>query len=231
MYFEFSLLDNGIDSLTKVKESLDKFDELVKDYSFHLIKDATISLHHGTEILLKYLLSSRNESLIFENLNKYIEAKEELQQLKIKKPYKKATGFGIEYYYKYNIFDTNRGNQLKTITLIEALRRVEYLIDIEISDAVKGAVHYLNDERNKIVHHSIKFHGRDDLDGFIDKLKSHFTILLDFFGNNIDGLLQQIDIARYEVTQEELEEQYREMQEYYYERSMSRLAIDPDDGY
>src|SRR5690606_36631293 len=190
MSFEFSLLDNGVDSFKKTKESLDRISDLHIEYSFHLIKDATIFLHHGTEILMKYLLSSKNESLIFENIDKYVEAKDELKILKKSKTYKEASGFGIEYYYRYNIFDTSKGRKLKTITLIEALKRVEFLIDLEISEAVKGAIYYLNDVRNSIVHHSLKFHDEKELREHIDKLKSHFDVLLLFFESNIVSLMQ-----------------------------------------
>lgn len=54
---EFTLLDNGTDSLKKAKESIENFEELHKTHGYHNLKDAIIFLNHGIEILLKYILS------------------------------------------------------------------------------------------------------------------------------------------------------------------------------
>lgn len=73
---EFTLLDNGLDSLKKTGDSLERFKDLHRQNSYHLIKDAIIYLNHGIEILLKYILTTHNESLIFKDLKLYMLAKQ-----------------------------------------------------------------------------------------------------------------------------------------------------------
>jgi len=50
---EFTLLNNGTDSLKKTKASIEKFEELHREHSYHHLKDAIIFINHGVEILLK----------------------------------------------------------------------------------------------------------------------------------------------------------------------------------
>lgn len=76
---EYSLLENGIDSLKKAKTNIEGFEKYHKESSYHFLKDVIIFLNHGIEILLKYILSKQNESLIFTDINLYMEAKEKLK--------------------------------------------------------------------------------------------------------------------------------------------------------
>lgn len=72
---EFSLKTNGADSLKKVKICIDLFESSEEQFSFHYLKDATIFLSHSIEVLLKYIISKRDESLIFSDFSKYINVK------------------------------------------------------------------------------------------------------------------------------------------------------------
>jgi hypothetical protein len=225
---EFTLLENGTDSLKKAKASIEQFEALHREHSYHLLKDAIIFLNHGIEILLKYILSSRNESLIFKDIKVYMKAKEQLKHMP-----PKEKGFGI--YLERNmptIFDVSEkdlGNKkLETITLREALNRVEFLCDIKVTQEFKNSIFLLNDYRNDLTHHSIKLSPADE-ERLITVLKTLYDNVLDFFEQHIPGLMKEVDTRRFEVTREEWEEIQREMQEYYHDRAMNRISIDEDE--
>ncbi|TVX77171.1 hypothetical protein FQP34_22370 [Peribacillus simplex] len=222
---EFTLLENGTDSLKKAKVSIEQFEALHRQHSYHQLKDAIIFLNHGIEILLKYILSSRNESLIFKDIKVYIKAKEQLKHMS-----PKEKGFGIHLERNMpTIFDVperDLGNKkLETISLREALNRVEFLCDIEVTQEFKNSIFLINDYRNNLTHHSIKLSSLDE-ERLIKVLKTLYDNVLDFFEQHIPGLMREIDNERFEVTSAEWEEIQREMQEYYYERSMSDLSED-----
>ncbi|MGG3281251.1 hypothetical protein [Paenibacillus solani] len=222
---EFTLLDNGTDSLKKAKESIEQFEALHREHSFHHLKDAIIFINHGIEILLKYILSKRNESLIFTDLKVYMDAKKELKGMP-----PKVEGFGIYLdRNKPTVFDVpaNKiGNKkLTTITLKEAIERVELLCDIDIPNDFRNAVFVVNEYRNNLTHHSIKLTAADE-DKLITVLKSLYDYSLDFFEEYIAGIMENIDAKRFELTVGEWEEIQREMQDFYYERAMSDLSED-----
>jgi hypothetical protein len=222
---EFTLLDNGTDSLKKAKQSIEKFESLHREHSYHHLKDAIIFLNHGIEILCKYILSKRSESLIFSDLKVYMSAKEHLKGIP-----PKGTGFGIHLdRNKPTVFDVPAkkiGNKkLTTITLKEALERLEFLCDIDIPEDFRNAVYVVNEYRNGLTHHSIKLTSEDE-DKLITVLKSLYDNALDFFEQHIPGIMEKIDAKRFELTQAEWEEIQREMQEFYNERAMSDLSED-----
>jgi len=222
------LLDNGTDSLKKSKVSIEQFEALHREHSYHHLKDAVIFLNHGIEILLKYILSSRNESLIFKDIKVYMKAKEQLKHMP-----PKEKGFGIHLERNMpTIFDVpekDLGNKkLETITLREALNRVQFLCDIEITKDFKDSIFLINDYRNDLTHHSIKLSSTDE-ERLISILKTLYDNVLNFFEQHIPGLMEKVDNKRFEVTRAEWEEVQREMHEYYYERAMSRISIDEDE--
>lgn len=222
---EFTLLDNGTDSLKKAKQSIEQFEALHREHSYHHLKDAIIFLNHGIEILLKHILSKRNESLIFTDLKVYMDAKKHLKGMP-----PKVKGFGIHLdRNKPTVFDVpaNKiGNKkLTTVTLREALERVELLCDIDIPEDFRNAVFVVNEYRNDLTHHSIKLTAADE-DKLITVLKTLYDNTLDFFEQHIPGIMEKIDDKRFELTQAEWEEIQREMQEFYHERAMSDLSED-----
>lgn len=223
---EFSLLDNGTDSLKKAKQSIESFEVLEKSTAYHHLKDAIIFLNHGVEILLKYILSSRNESLIFKNIDAYIEAKKELiskhEQLA---PHKPGRGFGDKFNQYYSVFDVDKGKKLQTISFDEALRRIQYLCDIKIHRDFKGSIRYINTCRNKLTHHFMRLN-HDEETRLIQHLKGAYEQSVQFFEEHIPGVVEKIDAQRFELTKEEWEEHQRMMEEYYYERAISDLSKD-----
>lgn len=220
---EFSLIDNGTDSLKKAKVSIEKFEELHENYAYHHLKDAIIFLNHGIEILLKYILSKRNESLIFTDLKLYIEAK---KQLKKNPDYKEGFGIHLEK-SKQNVFDVSirklKGKKLTTITLLEALERVEFLCDITPTEDFKNAIFLINNYRNHLTHHSINLTKKDE-EKLIQTLKALYGYTLDFFEEHISGLMQKVDSQRFELTVKEWEQIQQDMADFYYERAMSDLS-------
>lgn len=224
---EFTLLDNGTDSLKKAKESIEQFETLYREHSYHHLKDAIIFLNHGIEILFKYILSKRNESLIFTDLKVYMDAKKYLKDMP-----PKVKGFGVYLdRNKPTVFDVPTkkiGNKkLTTITLKEALERVEFLCDIEIPEYFRNAIYVINEYRNDLSHHSIKLTYTDE-EKLITVLKSLYDNTLDFFEKHIPGIMEKIDAERFELTVAEWEEIQREMHDFYQERAMSDLSDDDD---
>lgn len=118
----YSLLDNGVDSLKAAYKSIDSFYEN-DDSGDHFLKDSIIFLNHGNEILLKYLISLRSPALLFADIDKYLKAKED----SIK------TG-------KSDVFEVN--SQLRTITLEEAIKRTEYACDLQLPTNLKATIFF-----------------------------------------------------------------------------------------
>lgn len=219
---EFTLLDNGIDSLKKAQDSLYRFKELHRANSYHLLKDSIIYLNHGIEILLKHMLSSRNESLIFKDIKLYMKAKEQLRFLPSPKK-----GFGTYLEKdKPTVFDVPKdklqNKQLETITLKEAVERIEFLCDIEITKDLGSSIYLINKYRNDITHHSIKLTSEEE-----DKLIKELTILLinitGFFELHIPGINEEIFSSRFEITEAEMREWQQNMTEFNRERALSNL--------
>lgn len=222
---EFTLLDNGIDSLKKTQDSLARFKDLYRPNSYHLIKDAIIYLNHGIEILLKYILSSRNESLIFKDIKHYMKAKEQLKHLP-----PKEKGFGT-YLEKdmLTVFDVPKdklpNKALETITLREALDRVELLCDIEITEEFRNSIYLINKYRNDITHHSIKLTSEKE-EKLINELRILCVNIVGFFEVHIPGINEEIFSSRFEVTEEEMREWQQDMAEFNQERALNDLAED-----
>lgn len=221
---EFSLLDNGHDSLKKAKFSIEKYEELIKEHSYPYFKDAIIFLNHGIEILFKYMLSQRNESLIFSDVQIYLAAKKELKKMP-----KGKTGFGFLVDKDLTVFDVPpkkiNDKKLKTITIIEALDRIEYFCDIEIKKEFRSAVFTVNRYRNDLTHHSINLTSEEETKA-VKTIKVLFDIVLDFFEEHIPGTMVTIDAEKFEITSQEWEEMQREMEDFYQERGMSDLGYD-----
>jgi len=105
---KITFLENGIDSLNKGFKSLKVYEEnlylktgVVTDKErFFQLKDAIIQIHHGIEILLKYILTKENELLVFSEINKYV-------KLALKEKRKRK----LE-----SIFQTSVKNRVHTVT-------------------------------------------------------------------------------------------------------------------
>ncbi|NRG36645.1 hypothetical protein [Bacillus subtilis] len=226
---EYSLLENGIDSLKKAKVNIKEFEKYPEELSYHFLKDAIIFLNHGIEILLKYILSERHESLIFTDINLYMDAKEKLKN----ESKSKRKPFGINY--KLNVFDVELGNNnkkksLHTINLKETIKRIKLLLDIDISKDVDSAIILINNYRNHITHHSISLDD-ENVKELVEKLKFLYSHILYFFQEHIKetNIVSKVDAERYLLTKKEWEEYQRDLEEFYHDRAMSDISLDSDE--
>lgn len=224
---KFSLIDNGADSLKKAKTSIECINGDKVGFTYHHVKDATIFLIQAIEVLLKQIIKKQNESLIFKDIKSYMEAKKELINkfsgpVKVEKEY----GFGFYPNSKYTIFDTKKGKNLTTITITEAIERVKYLCDIDMSEEFIGAIYYINDYRNKLMHHSIEIYSHFEIDNYLRKLEFLYDYSVNFFENHIPGITELIDRQRFEISAKEWEIIQRDMADFYQERAMSKIISD-----
>ncbi|WKA59952.1 hypothetical protein QWY16_07550 [Planococcus shenhongbingii] len=210
---EFTLLDNGQDSLKKAKYNIEKYEELVREHSYPYLKDSIIFLNHGIEMLLKYILTNRNEFLIFSDVELYLAAKKALKELP-----KSKGEFGFRLEKEKTIFDVPKkklnGKNLFTITLLEALDRVEYVCDVDIKPEVKSSINLINKYRNSLTHHSINLTDEEE-DHLISVLKTLFNNVINFFEEHIPGRMATIHAEKFEITNEEWIEMQEAIEESY----------------
>jgi hypothetical protein len=193
---KFTLLDNGADSLRSAYENLEQIKDIVEGGE-HRLKDAVIFLNHGVELLLKLILKNHSPSLMFEKIDAYLEAKK-----KIKNTEKAKT-----------VFDINKN--LKTVSLLEALTRVEFLCDIEIPQNLRNSILYVNKIRNQFMHYEVELDEKET-ETLVKSLQVCYEEAVEFLELHIEDLDDYIQDSRFELTQEEYEEQqaefYGEMQ-------------------
>lgn len=203
----YTLLDNGADSLKGAYEGIKKFDTLHEGTN-HTLKDTVIYLNHGLEILFKSILKQASPALMFSDIKLYQKTKEEMK----KKPTAK------------NVFEIN--SSLKTVSLEEALKRVELLMDIEIPSTLKPAIYYINKIRNQIMHYELELND-EELDELVNKLKICYEESVSFLSNHIEDLEEKIDEARFEYTRDDYE---ADMGEWYAEMKAEEAYLDYLEG-
>jgi hypothetical protein len=203
---KFTLLDNGADSLKAAHESLERFNNQYEGTD-HNLKDAVIFLNHGLEILFKFILKKHSPALMFSDIKAYQKAKEEMKKKNAK-----------------NVFEIN--SSLHTITLEEALKRVELLCDIDIPETLKGAIFYINKIRNQLMHSSVELNS-DELINLINNLKACYEESIEFLEQHIENLEEKIEESRFEITREEYEQ---DMAEWYAEMYMDDARIEYLEG-
>lgn len=193
----YSLIDNGADSFKAAYNCLEKLEDLEEGID-HNLKDAVIFLNHGIEILLKLVLKEHSAALMFSDIKAYQKAREEM----------KKGG-------KTDVFEVDP--HLKTVTLEEAVKRVEFLCDIEIPDQLKAAILYINKIRNKLMHYGITLE-QAELEILIQRLKVCYEESVEFLEVHIEDLGSRIEDARFEKTAAEYwEEQAEYLAELRYE--------------
>ncbi|MCU4760339.1 hypothetical protein OCA26_30315 [Bacillus cereus] len=195
---KFTLLDNGADSLKSAYENLESLKNIAEGGE-HRLKDSVIFLNHGVELLLKLILKEHSPSLMFEKINDYLEAKKKLKNTENAK----------------TVFDINKN--LKTVSLLEALIRVEYLCDIDIPENFRGSILYVNKIRNQFMHYEVELN-EQETETLVTKLQICYEETIEFLENHIGDLDDIIQDSRFELTTEEYEEQQAEMHaEMYYD--------------
>lgn len=199
---KFNLLTNGIDSLRASFECLEKIENLAQGVE-HNLKDAIMYLNHANEILFKLVLKNQKDYLMFEDISLYMKAKEAMLQQK-----------------KSTVFDINP--KLKTVNFSEAIKRLEYLCDIEISRKFKGSLEYLNQNRNKLMHFEIELQ-EEDVWILVEKLKICHNLSVEFFNKHLDDVHVLFNTARFEQTVEEYND---DMAEWYAEMQYEEARLD-----
>lgn len=172
----YSLLDNGVDSLKAAFKNIDGFYEN-GDSGDHFLKDAIIYLNHSNEILLKYLISERSHALLFVDLEKYLKAKETMKQKSFS-----------------DIFEADA--KLKTITLEEAIRRTELACDLEIPIELKATIFYLLKLRNKLMHYGLTMTIEEGIE-LVDRLEICYEESIKFFSSQISDLEYRFESSRF----------------------------------
>ncbi|WP_078177404.1 hypothetical protein [Bacillus mycoides] len=207
---KFTLLDNGADSLKSAYENLETLKNIAEGGQ-HRLKDSVIFLNHGVELLLKLILKKHSPPLMFDKINEYLEAK---QKLKKKEDAK-------------TVFDINK--KLKTVSLFEALTRVEYLCDIDIPENFRGSILYVNKIRNQFMHYEVEL-DEQETETLVTKLQICYEETIEFLEKHIEDLDDIIQDSRFELTTEEYEEQQAEIyaEIYYEDMSLEEMRLEAE---
>jgi hypothetical protein len=175
---KYTLFENGIDSLRGAHDSLVRLEDVERG-GHHHIKDAIIFLNHAIEILFKYILKNKEEYLIFDNLDKYMKAKELISE------------------QKPNALSVNP--ELRTVTLLEAHRRLASLCGIPFDKQFAGSIGYINNIRNQIEHYGIELTEQETI-ALVKNLRSCYELAITFFDQHIGGIADALENARFEYT-------------------------------
>ena len=138
---KISLIDNGLDSLTKGYNFLKIYEELKEAGTadlarFSVLKDAVLSIQHGIEILFKYLLKEKNEILLFSEVNS-----------KLKQAYRRRKDGEIAELYE--------AEGVHTVSFRESLERVNDILGMEVSEKLIKIVLKIEKWRNGIIHSAV----------------------------------------------------------------------------
>ncbi|MEK4207136.1 hypothetical protein [Paenibacillus sp. FSL R10-2788] len=191
---KYGLLENGVDSLKSAYTSIDKISYLHEGIE-HNIKDAILSLNHAIEILMKLILKGEREYLIFSDIGKYMNAKK--QMIIQGKP---------------TVFDV--GHDLKTVSLLESVKRLQLLCDIELPKVFIAGIDNFNVTRNKLMHYELEL-SEAEVNETTRDLKGLYEEAVNFFGTYIDNIAELLEAARFESTDsdyaEAMAEWYQDM--------------------
>lgn len=163
---KLSLMENGLDSLKKGYKALNTYDELLdankEDIEKSLaLKEAILNIHHGIEILMKYLLYKKSEYLVFSNIDD-----------NVKKAYCLKNQNKLS-----SIFETSVIDKIHTVTYSEAFERLTKICNYEFSKKFSDKIEKLNIYRNRITHSEVTIDDQEIaqlFDGLIDSLDIYF---------------------------------------------------------
>lgn len=207
---QMSLLDNGVDSLKSAYLIMEQLPDLHEGIG-HKLKDGVFALNHGVEILFKLILKNRSEHLLYNDLEKYMNAKRKMIEQS-----------------KANVLEATPS--LKTVSLNEALMRAKYLCDISIDPRLEAAIQYLNKKRNEFMHYEVNL-SEEDMLKLLDKLRVGYELSIQFFSLHIENIESKIAEARYEITVDDhmndIAESYGMMR---YEEERDLRGYEEDDG-
>ncbi|QNR65027.1 hypothetical protein IAQ67_13920 [Paenibacillus peoriae] len=164
---KISFLENGLDSLKKGIGKLTIYEEELylkknkTDHRFFYLKDAILNLHHGIEVLFKYILNKESPYLVFSNINEHVH--NGFMQMRQK---------GCS-----SIFETESSHKIHTVTYNEAIKRVTKVLGLEISKELGDKLEDLERLRNQITHSEIFFSEQSIhflFNGLLDELDVFF---------------------------------------------------------
>jgi hypothetical protein len=179
---QFNLLDNGIDSL---KASGDILLDFYLDYEFerHQIKDAVFHFMHGVEIVSKYLLSQKNEELLFKKLIEYQEARKKMEDDNL-----------------FSVFDANP--EIRTIDVMTALKRLNSQTRVKIDDELYDSLDQIRLFRNQLTHYTVNLEDGEFV-SLVTLIRRTFEKILILFEKNIPQFKNRFkELAREEPVTE-----------------------------
>lgn len=138
---KISLIENGLDSLKKGYGHLKKYEELdaapMNDTQrFSLLKDAILAIQHGVEILFKDILRSKNEILLYSEIN-----------AKLKQAFRKRQEGVINELFELD--------GVHTVTFKESIERVRDICGIEIPLKLHKNLLKVEAWRNLLMHSAV----------------------------------------------------------------------------
>lgn len=202
---KISLLENGLDSLKKGFDHLNRYEEmfLIEESGterFFVLKDAVLSIHHGIEILFKEALKESNELLVFSEIDK---------NLKKAFTQKRQNNFS-------SLFEANPN--LHTVNFIEAIDRVQKICGYDIRENFYKKLLKLQGYRNQITHSEVLideielnsvFEGLvDDIDIFFsDAIGEQYSTITGYSAlkANYEEYLQSLEESKQEIKKNAIE--------------------------
>ena len=163
---QLNLIENGLDSLQKGYIAINEYEKLLiqngnrLDKSL-LLKSAILQIHHGIEILMKYILLTHSEYLIFSNIDTHVkDAYKEKQQKCLS-----------------SVFEASNIDKVHTVTYSEAFERLCSICGDDFSKKFKDKINTLNLYRNRLTHSEISIEDGEIillLNELIDELDIYF---------------------------------------------------------
>lgn len=160
---KISLIDNGLDSLKKGYDHLANYERLVVKEApdperFSALKDSTLSIQHGVEILCKYSLRKHNELLLFGEISK------------LKSAFKNRRNGLINELYEED--------GIHTISFKESIERMIDICNFPIGERFKKKLLKVESWRNSITHSAVLLNENE-----VSKVLGGLLVDLDnFFG-------------------------------------------------
>jgi hypothetical protein len=132
--FTINVRDNGVHSFQR---GIDSYKRYAIEKDPMLLKDSIMFLHHGIELLMKAILITQSDYLIFESLKDIAERKRQADRL----------GVGIFFL----------DNSPKAVGFEEAINRVDaFFKPPELTKKLRDGLTNLNGLRNQIEHYAIE---------------------------------------------------------------------------
>lgn len=178
-----TLIENGLDSLRKGYESLNYYDNLLDSGGDELqksfaLKSAIIQTHHGIEILMKYILATQSEYLIFSNIDD-----------NVKKAYKEKYQKGLN-----SVFETSVIDKVHTVTYSEAFERLTNICNHKFSKNFADKIAKLNLFRNRLTHAEISIDNQEIVMLFNELIDEIDIYFFEQIGNNYKTLSGYSDL-------------------------------------